>query len=262
METPFGSVRVREAGAGRPLLMAHGLFTSSATFDAFLRQPPPGCRALALDHPGFGDSSPAPGFVPTWEALADNLLAVADGLGVDRFDLVGHSMGGGAAILAAARAPERVERLVLVDAVALSFEGPLKGRLLGVPILGEGLIRLYGRRMFLDYFAHEVFHDAAAMNVEKVMAYYEVLRRRRMLHLAAVRTTTRPSPIAAVLDRVRAATLVVWGEHDTLVPRALGEEVSRRIGGARFKVIPGSGHSPFEERPAETVAAVAGFLAS
>lgn len=261
LKTPAGEILVRLQGEGQARLLVHGLFTSGLTFDRYLERLPPGRAAVALDLPGSGGSAPAPGFEPGWLTFADAVIDVADALDLERFELVGHSMGGGIALAAAALHPDRVRRLVLVDAVTHPFPLPFKGRLPLIPWLGGALFRFYGEGMFIDYFARDVFHDRTAMDLDKVRRHYGIFDGRRGESLACLRATADPSPVAALVRDVRCETLVLWGEHDRLVPLEVGRRLAREIPGARFGIVPGSGHSPLEERPDEAAALVNGFLA-
>jgi pimeloyl-ACP methyl ester carboxylesterase len=260
LTTPVGEILVRIEGEGPARLLVHGLFTSGLTFDRYLERLPPGVQAVALDLPGAGGSEPAPGFEPGWLAFADAVIDVADALGLERFDLVGHSMGGGISLAAAARHPDRVRRLVLVDAVTHPFPLPFKGRLPLIPGLGGALFRLYGEKMFVDYFARDVFHDRTAMDLAKVRRHFALFAKRRAEALACLRATADPSPVAALVPRIRCETLVLFGEHDRLVPIEVGRRLAGGIRGARLEIVAGSGHSPLEERPDEAAALINGFL--
>ncbi len=260
LKTPAGEILVRLAGEGPARLLVHGLFTSGLTYDRYLERLPPGFKAVALDLPGAGWSTPAPGFEPGWIAFADALIDVADALDLERFDLVGHSMGGGISAVAAARHPHRVRRLVLVDAVTHPFPLPLRGRLPLVPGLGRALFRLYGEKMFVDYFARDVFHDRSAMDLDKVRRHFGMFARRRAEALACLRATADPTLVAALVPAIRCKTLVLWGEHDRLVPIEVGRRLAGGIPGARLEIVAGSGHSPLEERPDEAATLVNGFL--
>jgi pimeloyl-ACP methyl ester carboxylesterase len=260
LETPSGRVHVAEWGRGPPILMVHGLFASSASFEHLLARLPEGRRGLAIDLPGFGESTPAPGLEPSWDGFARAVIEAADALGLARFDLVGHSMGGGIAALVAARFPERVRKLVLVDAVALPFDVPLKGRLPLIPVIGEALFRMYGERMFVGYFEGDVFHDPSKMDREKVLAWHGIFKGARAHALASLRATADPGPVAQALGSIRAPTLVMWGERDAILSAALGRRLEKAIPGARLHIVPDCGHAPLEERPDEACLPVLSFL--
>ena len=87
----------------------------------------------------------------------ETVLAVLDALGLDRVSLVGHSMGGGVALYTAARRPEHVNRLVVIDPLCYPYRMPPEGRLLLVPYLGLALYRtIYTRAMVRHYMRRHV----------------------------------------------------------------------------------------------------------
>jgi pimeloyl-ACP methyl ester carboxylesterase len=259
-DTPSGRLHVADWGRGHPVVMIHGLFTSSASFDNLMVRLPEGRRGLAIDLPGFGESVSAKGFTPSWEGFARAVVDAADALELEKFDLLGHSMGGGIAVVVAALWPERVRRLVLMDAAVFPFDVPLKGRLPLIPVVGEALFRFYGEGMFLDYFAEDVFFDGARMDKEKVRAWFEVFRANRAHALAALRSTADPGTVARSVAKVRAATLVVWGERDAILPVQHASRLEAEIPGAALHIVPACGHAPIEEMPDATCPRIIDFL--
>jgi pimeloyl-ACP methyl ester carboxylesterase len=118
-----GPLRVNRWGTGdRVVLAAHGITGSSMSWRPIARHLDDDWTLLAPDLRGRGESRDMPGPVGL-DTHADDLLAVADHLGVERAVLAGHSMGGFVVALAAARAPELTERVVLVDG-GLPFTEP------------------------------------------------------------------------------------------------------------------------------------------
>lgn len=114
------ALRIHGPDDGIPVLALHGWLDNAATFE-LLGPLSPSLRLIAMDLPGHGLSSwrDADGDYYIWSYVKD-VLAVADALGLTRFDLIGHSMGGALSALIAGLLPERIGRLVLLDAV-----GPL-----------------------------------------------------------------------------------------------------------------------------------------
>lgn len=111
--------------AGRPLICLHGVTGHGARFRKLGRERLAGHRVIALDLRGHGRSD----WNPPWDVRAhvDDALATAESLGIERFDLLGFSFGGRVAVELAAVAPERVERLVLLDpAIQLDAETALE----------------------------------------------------------------------------------------------------------------------------------------
>lgn len=261
IQTQSGEIRLTEAGQGEPLLMVHGLFATSSTFDLFFERLPEKIRAVAMDLPGSGESAPGPGFRPTWQSYSEAVIQTMDAIGEDRLDLLGHSMGGGIAALTAAAAPERIRRLILVDAVSLPYSVPIKGRLPLIPMIGDLLFRLYGEGMFIDYFKHDVFLDPQKADLDKIKALYRFFAGDRSFALDALRATADPAPVEAVVGKITCPTLVLWGEKDGLVPLGVGERLASSIKNAKLSVIGECGHTPLEECPEPAVEEIRKFLA-
>jgi pimeloyl-ACP methyl ester carboxylesterase len=106
-----------ERGDGLPVVFAHSLAGNSSQWKAQLEHLRPNHRAIAFDFRGHGRSEPAKNGDYSIAGMAGDIAAVVDALGLDRFVLVGHSMGGGAALAYAGAHPERVTGLLLVDPI-------------------------------------------------------------------------------------------------------------------------------------------------
>jgi pimeloyl-ACP methyl ester carboxylesterase len=261
IETSQGTVQVKMAGTGTPLLLVHGLFSSMDTFLPLFDDLLAGRQLIAIDFPGHGASSVGRGFVASWQGHADVIKSVVDALALDTFDVCGHSMGGGVAAMLAGQMPERVERLALIDSVTARFRLPLKGRIPQVPLLGDLVFKvLYGEKMFFSYFRNDVFLDATKLNTERIRGYYRSFSKNRDVILRAVRATADPSPVIESLTNVEADTLVIWGRQDPLIPFYVGNETVRKIKRASLQIIDDCGHSPIEECPDKTISLLADFF--
>ena len=104
-------------GGGLPVVLAHSLAGNARHWDAQLAHLRTSRRAVAFDFRGHGQSEPAPDGDYSLRGMATDIGEVADTPGLDRFLLVGHSMGGGAALLYAAARPDRVAGLLLIDPI-------------------------------------------------------------------------------------------------------------------------------------------------
>ena len=223
-------------GAGEPLVLIHGLSGSGRWWTRNVSPLAQQFRVHIVDLIGFGGSRDGHRFVLN-EAAA-HLTQWLDQLGIERTSLIGHSMGGFIAADLAADFPERVDRLVLVDAAALPFG---RGHLHHAVGLAHGLRRLPVR--FLPVLITDAWR-AGPMTI---------------LHAARELVTTDISP---KLAQIRAPTLVVWGEHDSVIPLELGRQLGERLPGARFTVIPRAGHNPMWDAPEAFNRVVVDFLAA
>jgi len=267
IEVDGTEIAYREAGpeswVGTPVLLVHGFLVHSAAWSKVMPRLADRFRVLAPDLPGFGGSGFLPGRAASFARFASFLSRFCEVLGVERAHVVGHSMGGGIAIVASSMYPNRFVRSVFMDAAAFPFKGPLKGRLPRIPIIGRIIFtKIYGWSMFLDYFRDDVFHDPAKVDLDLVRDFYRAFDtpdRRDYMHriLPAV---TDAAEVEPHVPKVRQPCLVVWGAHDTLVPLAIGHRLARELAQAQLEIVSNAGHEPHSENLDETMGHLLEFL--
>lgn len=231
----LGPVVSLKAGAsGPPLVLLHGLAGSGDWWQRNLPALSDAFRVTAIDLPGFGSSHPDARLILD-EAPAQVAALLGD-LGIERAHVMGHSMGGLVAGGLAADHPDRVDRLVLVDAGFLSLDPTWRHR-----ISGPLLTLPWTSPTILPILVRDVVRSGP---VRMARATAEVLRK----------------DWGHKLPAITAPTLVVWGEHDRICHPRIGERIAAAVPGARLEVIRGAGHNPMWERHAAFNRAVLGFL--
>lgn len=105
--------------AARPLVVLHGLFGSADNWRSHLKQWQASRRVIAVDLRNHGRSPHAEGMA--YATMADDVIASLDVLGIETFDLLGHSMGGKVAMTVARQHPDRVARLVVADIAPVAY---------------------------------------------------------------------------------------------------------------------------------------------
>jgi pimeloyl-ACP methyl ester carboxylesterase len=223
-------------GSGPPLILLHGLSGSgrwwSRNVPVFSRS----FRTYAVDLPGFGGSRGI-----RWSRLDDIADRLADWLGdedLPRAHVAGHSLGGAVAARLAARHPDRVDRLVLVDAA----------------------IRSQGTRTITR--AGHVMRTVGRESVGFAPLLMRDLLRCHPRSFIAATVDALQSDWEPHLRRIDAPTLVVWGERDAITPLALGQELTAVIAGARLITLPEAGHNPMWERAEAFNGEVLSFLSA
>jgi pimeloyl-ACP methyl ester carboxylesterase len=222
-------------GSGPPIVLVHGLSGSSRWWARNIQPLAKRFRVHAVDLIGFGSSRGGQRFI-LGEA-ADYLERWMDQVGLECASLVGHSMGGYITAELAANHPERVERLVLVDAAALPFNRSFTAH-------GLGLI--LALRSMVPSFLPTLLYDALRAGPRTLWGAANDL-----LH----------SDLRPKLKHIQAPTLLVWGQHDTLVPLELGEQLSQHMRNKGLLVIKGAGHNPMWDCPLAFNREVGAFLA-
>jgi pimeloyl-ACP methyl ester carboxylesterase len=206
-------------GAGEPLVLVHGLGASWRWWERNIGPLAERYRVYALDLGRRERWLRGGGRVRPAEA-AEALAGWMEQTGIEKAHIVGHSLGGHMAIRLAAARPEMVDRLVLVDAAGLLYGAnlwALTARAIGP---APERTREFRRRVLVDS-----------------------LRTNPVVVLQTARDMVRDN-VAAVLDRVAAPTLIIWGGRDKVVPVANAYALREGIPHARLLVIPHAGHNP------------------
>lgn len=260
---------------GRPLLLVHGTAAWSGTwFSLVPALRTAGWRVIAVDLPPFGYSDKRIDRDFSRTAQARRLRGVLDGFGVAHAVVLGHSFGGGPALEFALRDPDRLERLVLVDA-ALGLQAPppdassLPCRVLGQRWLREPLFAasannpLWSRKLLQSFVARK-----DAVTPQRLLEY----RKPSSLHGANAALAAWADRFACVADdglgmredavrKLRMPLDLLWGADDAITPLPQARHLQSLLPGARLQVIRGVGHIPHIEDPARFEAVLVRTLA-
>ena len=258
-------VRYVRGGQGPPVVLLHGLASSIYSWSDVFAELAKRHDVVALDLPGFGGSDmPADLSFDTYPPV---VLGLLDQLGLTRASLVGNSMGGAVAAAVASEHPERVQRLVLIDSAGLNLapkDRPALLRFIGA--LPVALLEHVPVRRALTRIAmRQVFFDPRLVTEERFEEYVApVLRPGAVASISSLLRGPRSdsAEFLALLRRIRAPTLVLWGREDRWVPVAQADRFAAAIPGSRLTILAGCGHLPQEERPREVAALLVSFFAS
>jgi len=226
------SIYYEAQGKGSPILLLHGWGADSSSLRAVASgiKDKAGLKAIAVDLPGFGYSDPPPA---DWDvsAYATFLEAFLACLELEKVSLLGHSFGGRVAIKYAARHPDGVERLVLVDSAGIR---PARGASYHLKV-GLAKTLKFLRRAFpglqkagrLPRLGSSDYQRAGGLRGTFIKVVNEDLQE--------------------YLPLIQAPTLLVWGANDLDTPLADGARMQQLIPGARLEIIPNAGHFCFQD---------------
>lgn len=251
------------------VVLVHGYSASLHTWDKWVRKLRKDYRVIRLDLPGHGLSRCIDNDDIGIEQFVAGIDRVTHSLDVDRFTLVGNSMGGHAAWAYALEHPAKLDGLVLVDAAGwLDAPGEADKDPLVFKLLRNGLARRAMKDLDLSALIRsgleKSFADPALVTDEMVERYSALSRapchREALLKLMSG-ATLRVLASKESLGTISVPTLVLHGEEDNLIPVAHAHKFADAIPAATLKTYPETGHIPHEERPNESVADMRDFLA-
>ncbi|HET9316092.1 MAG TPA: alpha/beta fold hydrolase [Vicinamibacteria bacterium] len=255
-------VRYVRAGQGPTLVLLHGFASSLYTWSEVLPELAREHDVVAFDFPGHGGSELRTNL--SAEDLVRATGALLDGLGVGRFDLVGHSLGGAVACVTTSQRPHQVRRLVLIDAAGFNLapaERPAILRALSARPAGTMDV-LPLRRPAIALGLRQVFHDDSRLTPERVDEYVAPLvRPGASAALRSLMGSRDTLGVPGLVAGIRAPTLVIWGGHDRWIDVAQADRFLSAIPGSRKVVFDDCGHMPQEERPAQVAELMREFFA-
>ena len=264
-------VNVLESGDGAPALFLHGSSTDSRSLLPLLPHLD-GVRAIVVDRPGFGLSDPVR--VPRERFRAEAVTfvdEVLDALGLERSALAGSSMGGTWALWYALARPERVRRLVLVGSAPLlpGTRAPAPLRLMATPLVGALLARVKpNEAMVVRLMAAMGEKDTIARHTELLATLVATGRDPDAVAVnrAELRAVLGPHGFrrsallqAEELRRVRAPTLLIWGDRDPVATVGAARATAELIPHAQLEVLP-AGHVPYLGNPERTAELLSSFV--
>ncbi|AMO93007.1 alpha/beta hydrolase fold family protein [Collimonas fungivorans] len=266
----FGAnIRYYDIGSGPVLVLVHGLGSSAkGDWGQVMLALAQNHRVLALDQLGFGNSDkPQIDYgIQTWVDFLGEFLRQSQ---VSDFTLIGESLGGWIsaqytiqALRGIAAGPSlglpKPARLVLSDSAGLhttmkrlsASPPPGKPAIVGASLAGEKQL-LASVFHSPSYQTDQALRDGLAWSLAKGDTW-------------AIRAVRNPALLDETVDNklgaIKIPTLVIWGEHDNLLPLKDGRYFASKIGGAELKIIPGSGHAPMIETPDAFLSALQPFL--
>lgn len=247
----------------QPVVLLHGTSSSLHTWDGWASVLQAKRRVIRVDLPGFGLTGPTPDGNYQMPVYSHFVASLMDTLQVQHAVLVGNSLGGYVAWKTAVDYPDRVSKLILVDAAGYATNAasvPIGFRLAQIPMLSGLMANILPRRV-IESSLRNVYGDPSKITTELIDRYYELtLRAGNRKSLAARFSQNKAGEFEAQIQQIKLPTLVMWGGLDRLIPPENAEKFHRDIANSQVVMFDKLGHVGHEEDPAATVTAAQAFL--
>jgi pimeloyl-ACP methyl ester carboxylesterase len=250
--------------SGPGLFLLHGLGSSTFSWEelAPLLQAA-GYRVYALDLKGSGWSDKPAASEYDLFTLRDEIDQWLETMGLRTVIFVGNSLGGSLALLLALENPDRINRLVLIDAAAYLKKIPWIFRLARLPFSKE-LSKIVFQRWLIKRAMKQAFCHRDRVSDERIDAYFERLKSPGCLEAQIALVRSLDFRILNRYDQRLSAidipTLLIWGEEDPWVKPSVGRRLARDLPHSTLRIIPHCGHAPQEELPEETAGLIIDWL--
>ncbi len=256
------SLHVRDSGPkdAPAVIMLHGMGSSLHTWQPWAEALIPTYRVVIFDLPGFGLTGADPTGDYSDKRSLQILMALMDQLSIGSASLVGNSMGGRLAWLFAAANPERVDKLVLISPDGFESPGIEYGKAPAVPALVR-LMKYVLPKPMLRINLAPAYADSELLTPATLDRYYDLMLapgvRKAMIDRMEQTVLSPPEP---VLLRIRAPTLLIWGEKDAMIPVSNADDYLKALPNAQIAKLAGVGHVPQEEAPTISLQPLRAFL--
>lgn len=238
-------VAYRVGGSGSPVVLLHGWGAESGTFQSIFDRLSNSHKVYAIDLPGFGLSE-----IPSeaWDATnyAKLLSSFLDKLNIAKVSLIGHSYGGRISIVIAANEPEKIGKVILVNSAGLKpRRTPIYYCKYLLSRIGRIFRRLgsYGNRLadsIADRVGSRDYKQAGLMRGTMVKSVNQDLR--------------------PFLSKIRAETLLIWGEDDKDTPLSSGRKMKQEIPNSQLVVLKDAGHYSYLDQTEQFLQMASNFL--
>lgn len=236
---------------GVPVILIHGYSDNSRSW-SLLAPYLPGRHLIAVDLRGHGGSA-APDCCYAPDSLADDIAGFLDAKQIGQADVVGHSLGSMTGAVLAATHPEKVRKLVLISTAVSVPAAALDWLWANVPALPDKIDP--DSQFMLDWYANP--NPVPSDFIDRERAESAAMPKQAWMGVLQGTSMTDWTPLAA---RIKAPTLILWGDKDGFFDAAAQERVKAALPSARHETFAGFGHNMFWEAPEKVGAMITDFL--
>lgn len=263
--SPYGALATHyiEKGEGsRHVILLHGFRAHTYTWKALIDPlVDAGYHVWAIDLIGFGLSDKPDHAVYSPDFFVEQIHAFMESKGIAEAHMIGNSMGGGLALSLAINYPEQVRSLTLLNALGYPLEMPF------YLSLGKYVTKIYPAFLgptMIRYGLKQIMYDQELVTDEQVEAYSLPYRFPGGVHASLLTLDNFDNQVLVEMERhypsLHTPTLVIWGDHDHLIPLSHYEKFVKDFPSAEKLLINNCGHIPQEETPEEVLAVLLPFL--
>lgn len=254
-------VHYRVTGKGEPLLLLHNAQSSLHTWAGWRDSLSRKYQVISVDLPGFGLTGPHPRGSYSVFAYTSFLDSLAAKMRLKKFHLAGNGLGAQIAWFYAAERPERLLKLILLDAPGFEPKNtPWIVWLARTPVLNKVILKITPRS-FIRVMLEDAYADDALVSDSLVQRHFDLLlrpgNRQAFIDRASV---SENRPPVDIIERISTPTLIIWGAEDTRLSPEFAYEFHRRIRGSVLRIYQNTGHWPQEENASQTAHDVLAFL--
>ncbi|KGL58925.1 alpha/beta fold hydrolase [Polaribacter sp. Hel1_85] len=258
-------VHYRDEGKGFPVVLIHGTASSLHTWNDWTKELTKDFRVIRMDLPAFGITGPNKDADYSIESYTRFMRQFLLKMKLDKFYLIGNSLGGNIAWNYTAEYPEEIKKLILVDASGLPTNRPQPAifKMAKTPILNS-LFLYVTPKFIIKKNVKEVYADDTKISDKLVTRFHKMAlrvgNRKAFIDRAKMDFKLGAKANLEKLKSVKTPTLLIWGAKDNWIPLDNGKRMNAVLPNSKLVILENSGHVPMEENPEESLQVLMSFL--
>ncbi|WP_026585073.1 alpha/beta fold hydrolase [Bacillus sp. J33] len=245
------------------LVLLHGFLSSTFSYRRLIPLLKTQFNVVSMDLPPFGKSGKSRQFVYSYKNLAKTVIQLSEKLGFEKVTLVGHSMGGQIVLYVAHSKPDLVDQAVLL--CSSGYMKRMKPHMIFssyIPFF-HLYVKLYLQRSGVKQNLKNVVHDHSMIDDEMLFGYLSPFLEDDIFRALTRMIRDREGDLPpAALKKIETPCLLIWGEHDRVVPLHIGKRLNKDLQNSKLVVINDTGHLVPEERPEDVLKHIKSFKKS
>lgn len=245
------------------IVLLHGFLSSSFSFRSLVPYLIDDYHIVVVDLPPFGESGKTKSFQYSYRNMARTVLSLLDHLKIDTFSVAGHSMGGQIALNTMRLAPERVNKGILLSSSGYYPRAKRHHIFASYLPFFSVFVKHYLNKTGVVGNLRSVVYNRSMIDEEMIKGYARQFEDPQIFGALGRLLRHREGDLTVdALKSIETPCLLIWGEHDRIVPLVIGKRLSRDLPHARLVVLEETGHLVPEEKPLEVSDLIRTFLES
>ncbi|MBS4200142.1 alpha/beta hydrolase [Bacillus sp. FJAT-49732] len=251
----------KHPNARETIVLIHGFLSSSFSFRRLIPYLAKDFHIISIDFPPFGKSGKSLKFRYTYANIASTILNLLDMVGCKHIFTIGHSMGGQIVLNMILQRPDLIKKAILISCSGYVPRAKTHLRALTYVPFVERFIKLYLKKSGVEENLKIVVYDQSIIDKDMIKGYEEPFHHNEIFQALAKMLRHREGDLAAnALQSIQTPCLLLWGDHDKIVPLHIGNRLANDLPNSSLVVFKNTGHLLPEEIPKEVYDEITQFI--
>ena len=240
----------RHAHSNETIVLLHGFLSSTFSFRRLIPLLNQDFNVISVDLPPFGKSGKSKHYIYSYQNIARTVIGLVEDLGINKVTVIGHSMGGQISLNIAHLRPDIAQKAVLLCSSAYLKRSKLPLIVSSYIPFFHWYVKLRLIRSGIRYNLQQVVYDHSLIDDEMMFGYLQPFLEEDIFKALTRMIRDREGDLPSnALKQIDTPCLLIWGEHDKVVPLKIGNQLKKDLKHSRLVVLKNTGHLVPEERP-------------